>query len=1439
MIDFRFSSLEHTESDRKIPVIEGELLSDAVTRVIELSEVNLGEFKSEEVFQVLLNGMHVEKDFWTTVKLKEDDNVLIAPLLSSGQSGQYFKQIAIIAVAIVASVTAQPYAAVSFWSAVGAYSAAAAVTIAATMVLNALIPPPVQKGLGVTPDIEESQMYSITGQSNEAKKFGLVPRVCGIHRMFPNIAAQPYMELSLDPDTQKVAQYLYVIYDFGFGPLQVSDLKIGDSDIFDFKDVTYNFVDLARPETDEGIWDAPLLNDFQIYKADFELSDIGAVLDGNQGIDGIAQWQAIRSTAVNDNEEDIEIILSFVNPQGLYAAGPDGLKVNRTIAMKLEFSVKDADDYHDFNDLTYVTDFSSIGAVSEEFQQYMNLLPYDINLAGYDAVNDYEILSAMQDSLNFNPANGGKYFEDLPSSTPVYLLKIGYPNGKHSIVVKNDQVVPTGVSVYLNNSYIGKVLSVSDEFLWNGLGYLRLTLDQPMFERNVFRIRTTTATPTIGNVSTRVSPVDTNVGNKVRQNAGDSYISAGEQANPLRPDVGPVLSEFRFKPRQNKQFDIRVSRISTVSSQTSQVQDTLTWTSITTRFNRVPIVTDVRHVFLEMRIRATNQLNGVIQNLNAVCESVVEIFDGDNWSRHVSNNPAWIFVDFLLGPTNKRSIGKERIHTQSIREWASFCDELPPSPPSQTFTQKRFQTNFVLDYATTLQSLLAQIGGSCQASLNLIDGKYGVLLDTLKTIPVQVFTPRNSKDFGSMRNYAVKPDALKVTYIDPSNSWDVTEIIVYDDGFNFDNAVNFDDLTAFACTNHEQAWRFGRYMLAQNRLRQETMNITVDFEYLICTRGDYVQITQDVMKVGGTPARVLSVTGNRVVIDDGLDNIDEDLDYGYVIRTSDGSITTNTLSIVLDDTFYLDGDLPAVGDLIVIGAVDSIVFDCIVKSISPNDDLSATVVLVERADAIYTAESTDEFPEYDPQLSPTSAVSKPPREVEGLEVTDNAFFCNADSFQNYVDISWSTPAGSAVESYQVFVDSGLGYDLVATTRSTVYRFLVDPTRLDLVHSFKVIAVSATGLKLDLGAVGEVDATPEFRDTPPSNVEYLATDITGEVLQLFWPLIPDCGAKEYRIRYSPLTTGTWEQSIPLIKVDKGATTVSTQARTGTYLIKAADFNGNESAQPAAAITTIPQLFNLNAIETISDSPDFSGRRTNVELQAGSVVLKKDPMTGFYYPEGFYYFKNLLDLGQIFPVRLQSLIQAEGFTGSFISDWVTLSSIAAMSNASGVDWDVETQYRTSNVFNSIEDWVSLSDITALNEGNPENFSDWRKFVMGDATGRIFQFRLRLVSFAIDTSPRVFVADIKADMPDRIESINNVMADDTTGAVVVYSGGAFKGPGTTPNVQVSIDGASTGDTWMFDSKTLSGFTIKFFNADGDQVSRQFDALARGYGYQTDESI
>ena len=1420
MIKIKLNAIASKENTVKF--IPDETLDKLINRSLLDYGLNPADEKILQYFCAFLDGKEIPREFWEYCSVEESAEILIAPVLKGGDFGQIFGQILVLAAVVTAAYLT---AGMSNWAIAGIVGAT---SIGATLLVHALIPPPIPGGLGGFSSsgnsYADSQMNSIAGQSNSVKKFGNVPKVYGTYKTYPNVAAAPYTELETDVSTGQLVQYFYAVYDFGFGPAVISDIKLGDTSINSFTDWQINLVDFNKPAISEGYWDDATSNSLKYYKGEVSVDSTAAAINLNKNDAGTSpdDYQVTRSAAANPSSYTQEISLDFVCPKGLYCLGTNGDRSSRTIELEIYFSKVGANDWKAYNDPLYVSSFLSAGGTDAEFKS-SKLTPapgiigdaYSVLIHRYVYVAYVWISATKQYALT-------------------HYFNVVYAAGTSQIIVATSEI-NVGDILGQGTENFGTVTSLTA--LASRTGFSLATIDVPL-SRDIVVAQvsyydrsglTDTTPPWQGSLG---API-------VKQNLsyGKVAITANSQSQ--------IFATFKFKPREIAAYEVRVTRITSHSIYTFQVGDELSLYEIVTRFDAAPIVTTNRHLFLEIKIKATNQLNGTIQNLSAVCSSVLDTYDTgtSSWVKKVTDNPAWVFVDLMTGEINKRKISKDRLDLTSILEWEAFCNEIPVPPPSTTYTMKRFGTNFILDYSTTLQGVIGTVANAAQASLNMVDGKYGVLIDKKRTIPVQIFTPRNSSGFSSTRNYSDPPDAIKVVFADPNLNWQQSERVVYSDGFNAVNSVKFDSLPSFACTNHEQAWRFGRYMMAQNRLRQEQISITVDFEYLVCTLGDYVQITQDVMLVGGQPARVKTVVGTTITIDDGVTTTIGP-SYGYVSRGPSG-IITNTLTVIDSTTFILAGAIPGVGDLIVIGEVGSIVLDCIVKAISPSDALTAQLLLVEKADAVYDAESTMDNPAYSPQLTTSLGDSTtPPGEVRSLEIASNSWKFNGSGYDYYIGLDWGVPTtGGAYEAFEVYVDDGSGYNLYDVTRNSddIVNILI--TELGLVHNFKVLAVSANGSKLDLGSVGFVSATPVAKTTRPGDVLDLYINITNEVLQLNWIAPTDIDIKEYLIRYSPVPTGTWNSSIPLMKTGNSNTTTATQARTGTYLIKAIDWNGNESGNAAEAITSIPNLFNLNIVETTSDFPSLLGVGDQVQVLAGSLIIQNKVVGGVstneYYSEAFYYYNNFLDLGDIYSVRLQSLIQAEGYTlDDLMSNWTSLDNVISLSNSKFSEWDVETQVRATNTLNVMSEWPSLNVIDPISVGNQDNFTPWRVFTMGDFTGRIFQFRLRLISNKASVSPRVFDGVIKSDMPDRTDIYNNLSSSATIPYVVTYST-PFKGPGTTPNVQITQDAAQAGDRFVLSNKTLSSFEIVFYDGTSAQVVRQFDCAVKGFGHKSANSI
>ncbi|MFO6420152.1 phage tail protein [Hylemonella sp. W303a] len=183
---------------------------------LDLSRSHLGHW------HVSVGGVNVPQTLWVRVRPKPGQIVEIAPAIKGGNA----RNIAMIAVAIVAiwltSGAAAPY--------VGTYGAYAAVAVqyVGMALINKYLPPPIPRAS----DPSINPTYSLQGGRNRARPYKQVALVLGETKMVPDFANEPWTWFQ-GPD-----QYQSIMLDAGIHCGSVSDIKIGDTSIDFYQDVT-------------------------------------------------------------------------------------------------------------------------------------------------------------------------------------------------------------------------------------------------------------------------------------------------------------------------------------------------------------------------------------------------------------------------------------------------------------------------------------------------------------------------------------------------------------------------------------------------------------------------------------------------------------------------------------------------------------------------------------------------------------------------------------------------------------------------------------------------------------------------------------------------------------------------------------------------------------------------------------------------------------------------------------------------------------------------------------------------------------------------------------------------------------------------------------------------------------------------------------------------
>jgi len=1247
----------------------------------------------------------------------------------------------------------------------------AGATAATGLLLNSMFPPP---NPFLTDDPGRTALNSITGQSNKADPYGVCIRNYGFNRIYPRVVAEPYTYYVGDD------QYFIGLYDFGIGEQQLMEagIRIGESNLIEYEEVDYNIA--KNP------------GELVLYKDQVNTENFTVL------------FEDVGDNAIRVSDGTVESVdLKFDFPYGLTTiVGRKRINRETTVGLQIKVRPLGSNQWTDFSSYDFELEKNYI---NDNYTTFQALIKPD-NIEVLESYN-YSSYTFLETATKVR----------VSSSTDRVFIRVDLsdPATESRAPLVGDNLVIPGVMYGRREASIriAEIVSSSEAF---GVGEYEIRMQE-----------TYTYDQTI---------------------TGDWAVFAINEGYLLETKITSAVDILRIKENTRNQFRFSVKinfnvedtweiwvnwvdlDIDSIGSSPQYIND-FVWTGIVGYSKSTPIVSDLEHTYLELKIRASDQLNGNIGNLSAEVFSILDYYDPATltWKQKATSNPAWVFVDLLTGTLNQRAISKDKIDVDSIVAWANYCESENITYQGNTIG---FECNFVLDYAITIREILNQVCSVGRATLNIVDGRFGVAIDELRITPVQIFNQRNIKSMSVNREYTKTPDAISCTFIDPNSNWQKNEVIAYDDGKNSSNSDIIENIEMFACTSIAQAWRQGRYFLAQQKLRRNNLTIGVDFESLACSRGDMILVSHDVLKQGGLPTRVLDISGNEITLDEPI----SDQGGSYILRsriratdTIEDLTVTSFVDVNIVEVSSVSG--LQVDDLVIFGESATATREYIVKSIEFSDEFDARLDLIEHAPDIYTADSGD-IPDYEviTQSDPLAGGTYPGA------VTDMAvnYTINCHSSEKryvYIEsISWEAPVGNAIDVYEVYVEVNGQQTLVGFTKNKNYSYEVSVLNLDTVHTFTVIAVDGAGRKMPLQNATSITGTPIGDTTSPGDVLEFNANVLTETVELDWRLVTDCDVDRYYIRYSPNTeSASWAQSVRVASTGATQSSVQVPLRTGTYFIKARDWAGNYSVTSAFLKTQVPEILNIDYISNVN-APTWSGVYEDTELIGDNLKLAStDGDVTFINAIGNFYFSDIFDLGDVFTARLTSGIIASGYTGtSLMKNWDTLAVIDPIAGAfSDDDYDVGTYARVRNDVDVMTNWVPMASVDYLSFGSELNATPWSRFSAADFTGRIFQLKVQLEGNETQTiSPIVESVDIVANWTDRVIEGRDILS----GTVVLFDNAFVNIPSLQVTAQENIQ---NGDYYAITDKTSAGFTVQFYDSSDNPVSdRKYDWIAKGYG-------
>lgn len=448
-----------------------------------------------------------------------------------------------------------------------------------------------------------------------------------------------------------------------------------------------------------------------------------------------------------------------------------------------------------------------------------------------------------------------------------------------------------------------------------------------------------------------------------------------------------IRRSVRFAFPERGQYEVAVTRLGEDSTDT-QVIDRSDWSAIRSFRPESPFNFKTPVSIVALRIRASNQLNGAVNNYNADASLLCRDWDvaTQTWIVRETSTPASLFRHVLQGPANAYPKTDDQINIAQLQDWHEFCKS------------KGLKYDRVHDYNATRLDVLGDIAAAGRSTPHDDGVKWGVTIDRPQTTYVSAITPRNSWDFQGQTPQVLFPDGHRVQFIDATNGYNQAERIIPFPGVNPDDVRVTEDLPHPGKTDPDEIWRETRRRQFELIHRPHTYTVSQDIESLVLSRGDLAPLNHDVLDRDQVAARIRSVSGQTITLDAPV-TMETGRSYAIVVRKSDGDSIRRSVVTVDGETSNLTliGDVSGIdaGDIASFGtSIKGPVLDVIVKNIERGDNLTANLTLVDAAPIIDELTDAEVPPAWDGRVGEATDISGLVPAVPSVAVTDAALVFN-------------------------------------------------------------------------------------------------------------------------------------------------------------------------------------------------------------------------------------------------------------------------------------------------------------------------------------------------------------------------------------------------------------------------------------------------------------
>jgi len=805
-----------------------------------------------------------------------------------------------------------------------------------------------------------------------------------------------------------------------------------------------------------------------------------------------------------------------------------------------------------------------------------------------------------------------------------------------------------------------------------------------------------------------------------------------------------------------------------------------------------------------LRIKATSQLNGAIDEFSAVAQAHAPVWTGDHFDVQHTRNPAWWYLWFAMG---KSIEGKGRVYgaglieaqldIEAIRAWAAWCD------------LKKLTFDYVLDRKMSSAQVLQMIARAGRASPTWQTGGLGVVWDAADAPVVAMFGPFNIKS-GSFKVAYINddtPDEIVVNFANEDRDWQMDEVRATVPGAT--TANNPLQLDLDGCTVADMAGREANLIAASQVWHRRRTTWETDIEGWVASRGDVIQISHD-LTVWGYSGRLVARSGNQITLSQSIPAGSGTM----MLRDPEGNMKTVVVTGTMDetDTVTITSDMtgfPLPGDegFEDVPALDWAFF------FDPLETPGRRFKIVDvqpSADGVRFSAVDDDPEYYASEADPYQYI--PPRDgqylagvVFGITIIEGIVNVLADI--NSVQIGWALSVAMPVDV--VIAVNGAAQPAVRV----VDRKMAIQAQTGDVLNVTITPVSALGR----GKPAMRSYTVQGLRAPLPAVTGLTSVFRDGLTVLTWGRVVDIRQPDYEIRIGESWANSRTVAVtPMLE--------SLTVGNGLYWVAARYvYKGQAIYGLADSLLVSGAALVRNVLLTEIEDPAWGGTLDEgayvwddrlTLAGAGDVLAEADILAvrdvlwlGGAQLRGVYTSAQTVDIGFVAPVRLDFHIDA--YALNFGEDVLSMDDVLAnpdILNASNAQhWKATPQYRAA--------------------GDDEAYGPWLNYTPGLVNARHFQVRL-----VIETDDPLIVPFVEhftwiVDVPDLLQSAEGITVP-TTGLRIEYE----KVYHAVPNVQIAVFDAEDGDRYVLANSDETGFDIRLFNADAPRAG-VINWLSQGY--------